>query len=644
MSTSKLVVPLGKAVTKAADSLGTFQINVNKVLWGSSNTQPKQTVSYNTVSGSLDYTSVQTTPTKPSGNLLSSGLFNALDVLNSVDLCNVLAYLTDMIPSQKQDKSKRAKQPTAAQSALYALQDEAELVQGYIDKFLAYPNVFIESYLGGPVNGNPPTAPNALTSPGAQPTSFSGSSTGVTVANPQQAAAQSNAPVQGGTQVTAYNVYFLMKEIQNTFSFNSTSSIFTAQDKTLLTTVPGLGANLNIIDDFLGIINKYSDYRQIAPTEVQNIVNKLNIIRSVCVVIQNSNFKSALALVGNFLSTDIRAQIQKLSDFLNPAGIVKELKGINDALRSFIKIAQQVQGILNLGQFLIKLALVFNKIFIFIQELFKSNPQPLFSSLAGLQTRLQNASDKARDETDGVVVLLNTVNSLLEVVVLFIRYILSNTNELLRRLDILLAQLEGCAAVQNSDIITQLQQTRSDLIDLQTQFATYIIQYDSKTSSTNTMFGKYDIRVVDEEITDTAIQNKRRRGIALNTDGQIVTQSDLTFATNTSVIIAEVQQKLIALHLVSSEMNQINTLDTSTLAASINYLDSNDVLEADLNIEASALSSASTIQSMNISSFINTLPGGSAFMQKSKAVTSAYDTEAKRQVNTQKTALSGSIK
>ena len=221
---------------------------------------------------------------------------------------------------------------------------------------------------------------------------------------------------------------------------------------------------------------------------------------------------------------------------------------------------------------------------------------------------------------------------------------LSNTNELLRRLDILLAQLEGCAAVQNSDIITQLQQTRSDLIDLQTQFATYIIQYDSKTSSTNTMFGKYDIRVVDEEITDTAIQNKRRRGIALNTDGQIVTQSDLTFATNTSVIIAEVQQKLIALHLVSSEMNQINTLDTSTLAASINYLDSNDVLEADLNIEASALSSASTIQSMNISSFINTLPGGSAFMQKSKAVTSAYDTEAKRQVNTQKTALSGSIK
>jgi len=644
MSTSKLIVPLGKAVTKAASSIGTYQVNVNKVLWGSTNTQPKQTVSYNAVSSTLDYTSVPTSATKPTGGLIESGLFNALDTLNTVDLCNVLAYLTDMIPSQKLDKSKRAKQPTAAQSALYALQDEAELVQGYIDKFLAYPNVFIESYLGGPVNGNPPTAPNAITSSGAQPTSFSGSSTGITVSNPQQAASQSNAPIQGGTQVTAYNVYFLMKEIQNTFSFNSTSSLFTAQDKTLLTTVPGLGANLNIIDDFLGTINKYSDYRQLAPKEVQNIINKLNVIRSVCVVIQNSNFKGALALVGNFLSTDIRAQIQKLSDFLDPTQIIKYLKQINSALQSFINIARQVQGILNLGQFLIKLALVFNKVFKFIQELFSNNPLALITSISGAQVKFQNASDKAKDETDGISVLLNTVNSLLEVVVVFIRYILANTNELLHRLDLLLAQLEGCAAVQNSDIITQLQQTRSNLIDLQTQFATYITQYDSKTNANTAMFGIYDIRVVDEEVTDPGIINKRRRGIALNPDGQIVTQSDLTFATNTAVIIAEVKQKLMALHLVPSQMNQISTLDMNTLATSIDYLDSNDVLETDLNINASALNSASTVQSLGISEFISKLPGGAKFKQNSQAIVSTYSNTAKQQVSNQKSNVSGSIK
>lgn len=632
---------LGKVVTKAASSLGTFQANVNKILWGSTNTQPIQTVKYNTVSGSLNYTSTPTKATKPTGNLVESGLFNALDALNQVDLCNILMYVTDMIPSQKLDKSKRAKQPTAAQAALYALQDEAELVQNYIDKFLAFPNVFIESYIGGPVNGTAPTAP---TSSGAQPTSFSGSSTGITVANPQQAASQSNAPIQGGTQVTAYNVYFLMKQIQNTFSFNSTSSIFTAQDKTLLTTVPGLGANLNIIDDFLGTINKYSDYRQLAPTEVQNIINKLNIIRSVCVAIQNSNFRNALALVGNFLSTDVRAQIQKLSEFLDPNKIIPTLKQINSALRSFINIAKQVQGLLNLGQFLIKLALVFNKVFKFIQTLFAANPQPLVFSIAGAQTLLQNASDKARNETDGISVLLNTINSLLEVVVLFIRYILANTNELLHRLDILLAQLEGCTAVQNSDIITQLQQTRSDLIALQDQFATYITQYDSKINSDNVMFGVYDIRVVDEEITDKSIKNKRRRGIALNTNGQIVAQSDLTFATNNSVIIAEVKQKLMSLHLVPSEANQISTAAMDAIASSINYLDSNDVVENDLNIDASALNSAGTIETLGISQFIDKLPGGQKFRQNSKAVMDAYSTSAKQQVDGQKSNLSGSIK
>ena len=631
---SKLIVPLGKTVTKAATSLGTFQVNVNKVLWGSTNTQPKQTVSYNAASGSLTYTSISTTATKPKGSLLESGLFNALDALNSVDLCNILAYLTDMVPSQKLDKSKRSKQPTAAQSALYTLQDEAQLVQGYIDKFFAYPNVFIESYIAGPVNSNPPTASSTTTA----------GSTGVTVANPQKAAADSNAPIQGGTQVTAYNVYFLMKQIQNTFSFNSTSSIFTAQDKTLLTTVPGLGGNLNIIDDFLGTINKYSDYRQLAPAEVQNIINKLNIVRSVCVVIQNSNFKGALALVGNFIGTDVRAQIQKLSDFLDPARIIPTLKEINSALRSFINIAKQVQGILSLGQFLIKLALVFNKVFKFIQALFASNPQPLTFSVSGVQTRFQNASDKARDETDGISILLNTINSLLEVAVMFIRYILSNTNELLRRLDILLAQLEGCAAVQNSDVISQLQQTRSDLVDLQTQFATYITQYDSKTNPDTAMFGVYDIRVVDEEVVDKSIQNKRRRGIALNRDGQIVTQSDLTFATNTSVIISEVKQKLMALHLVPSEIDQINTVDMDTIAASINYLDSNDVAENDLNIGTSALNSASTVEALGISQFIDQLPGGKKFRQNSQSITAAYAANAKAQVATQTSAVSSSIK
>ena len=617
MSDSQIATNIVKLVNNSAKLTGKLQNGINKVLWGSANTTTNQTVTYDAASGSLKYVSNPTIATQPkSGNLIESGLFNALDVLNEVDLCSIMTYLTDNIHAKK--KERPPKPWNAPQTVLYTLQGEAAFVQGYIDKFFAFPNIFIGSYLG--------TGPNAVP--------------------PEQAISQSNAPTEGGSQVTAYNVYFLMQAIKDTFSFgnNTSSSLFTEEDKMLLSVVPGLGSNLNIIDDFIGTINKYSDYRQIPNAEVQRLVNKITTLRSVCVAIQNLDFKSGLAAVGNFLGTDIRAQIQKLNKFLDPTGIIKELKAINNALQSFIKIAKQVQGILSLGQFLIKLALVFNKIFVFIAAIFDNNPLPLVSGTSGTQTRLQNARDKANTESNGIVRLLKAINALLTVIVNFIRYLLVNINELLSRLQILLTNLEACEAVKNSDVISQLKQTQSNLIDLKDQLALYITQYDSKTNPNTAMFGKYDIRVVDEEITDPSIQNKRRRGIALDTNGKIVTQSDLTFATNTAVIIAEVQQRLIALHLVPSDIGQVNAANLATIAESVNYLDSNDIVDTALTPDIATLNAAGSAQNLNITEFIDKLPGGPKFRQNSKAVTSTYSSNAKQQAAAQTSALSSSIK
>lgn len=616
MSDSKLLTSLGSAVATSANVLGKLQVGIDKVLWGTNVPTTRATATYNAASGSLDYTSVpRTTPTPPKNGVASfvqSGLFNALDVLNEVDLCNVLMYLTDMIHLKKKERKPLNGPWPPLETAFYFLQDRAAQVQTQIDKYMAYPNVFIGSYVG--------TGPNAVPI--------------------DQAVSESGAPSLGGTRVAAYNTYFLMQAIKDSFDLSgqTTGSIFNAQDATLLSSVPGLGGSLNFIDNFIGEINKYSDYRNIPNDELQRLIGQINQVRSVCVTIQNLNLdlKSAATLVGNFLGTDIRAQIQRLSEFLNPSGLVKELKSINDSLRAFIRIAQQVQGILTLGQFLIKLALVFNKVFDFIATLILNLPLPANIVDTGKISQLEKARLRAKDETDGVSLLLKTINSLLEVAVNFIRYILANTNELLTRLDILLANLEGCEAVKNSDVVAQLQETRSSLITLQEQFATYITQYDSKTNENNKMFGKYNIRVVDEEVTDRVIKNKRRRGIALDTDSQIVAQSDLTFATNTAVIIAEVQHKLMALGLVDSGMGLIDAATLGTIATSINYLDSNDIAENDLNIGKSAKNSAATAQALNISTFINGVPGGPQFVENSKTVTTDYITNAKEQVNKQK--------
>jgi hypothetical protein len=629
MSDSKIATSIIKLVNNSAKLVGKLQNGVNVILWGNANKATNQTVKYDTTTNSLKYTGNPTIAVPPkSGNLLESGLFNALDALNGVDLCSILTYLTDNIHTKRNPRPPKPWNTT--QTLLYTLQDQAGLVKEAIDKHTAYPNVLIGSYFG--------TGPNPLTPP-PPPTTENTTAIAAETANPQNPP-----PGEGGSNVAKYNMYFLLQFIRDTFTFVSdpNSPLFTAEDKTLLTTVPGLGGNLNFIDDFIGTIDKYSDYRQISNTELVTLQSKTNKIRSACVTIQGLDFQNALSLAGNFLQTDIRAQIQKLNKFVDATKIIPTLKGINNSLRTFIRQAKQVQGILTLGQFLIKLALVFAKIFKFIQGLFIVNPYPLIFATGGVQTVFQNASEAAKTETNGIIRLLKAINALLSVLLVFIRYLLTNANELLSRLEILLANLEGCEAVKNSDVVAELKQTQADLVALRDQLATYITQYDSKTNANTAMFGKYDIRVVDEEVTDPSIRNKRRRGIALDVDSQIVAQSDLTFATNTAVIIAEVQQKLIALHLVPSNMGQIDAANLAVIAESVNYLESNDVVDNNLNPDLTVLGQSSVEQTANIQEFIAKVPGGPKFKQDSKKIQAGFNDMAKKEVKTQADAAGGS--
>ena len=617
--TSLIAKPLIKLVKNTAKLVGKLQVGINKILWGVNNQQPSVGRASERITNSkVSYNFTQNTPApKPPGqgeNLLTAGLFNALDLLAELDLCNIIASLTDMINVKKKPRNppNGPWQPPA--SYLYYIQDKCGEIRKFIDKYLAYPNEFIGSYLG--------VGPNALP--------------------PQEAVDKTGAPIQGGTAVQKYNMYFLMQSIKDlTDTFTGPNSIFSAEEQTLLSSVPGLGGALNFLDDFTGTINKYSDYRNIPNEDLQKLINKINQVRSVCVTIENLDFKSALALAGNLLGVNVREEIQKLSDFLNPTQIIPTLKEINNSIRGFIKIGKQVQGILSLGQFIIKIALVFNKVFKFVIQFISFSPVPAVSQTTGTISRLESAKNAAKDETQGVDRILKAVNALLSVILIFIRYLVTNANELLIRLDRVLTNLEVCEAVKDSDVLAELQETRQALVDLRDQLLIYLTDYDSKTDPDTARFGIYDIRIIDEELTDKGIRNKRRRGVALAPNGEVVTQSDLTFATNPAVIIGEVQQRLLALGLVSTGQGLLDAATLDTVAQSINFLNSNDIAENDLNINLSAQDNATAIQDTNISDFLSSLPGGEQFKQKARSTTTGYAANAQKQVRDQKDGGTG---
>ena len=646
MAESKLANGIEKIVSTSAKSIGTFQINIDKILWGDPTKANKATVKatdsatqINTVkpqteivtttgvqsSKVLKYNTVETTVKKPNASqrLAATGLFNALDALISVDLCNVVSYAYDSINVRRSPRPERSTW-TEPQTLFYTLQDQAGIAVSYIDKFTSYPSVFIGSYTG--------VGPNAIPI--------------------QEAVTKTNAPAQGGIAVQAYNMFYLLKSLEEVFTLTgiNTRTPSASEDTTLVRQVPGLSSNLNFVTDFIKGISKYTDYTQISTSDLLALQVKIGKLRAVCVTIQNLNFKSGIALAGNFIGIDIRREAQKLSEFVDITKIIPTLKEVNSNIRAFIRISNQVQKIISIGQFVIKIAILLVRVFKFITLFFKALPLPGMFITSGIQITLQELATTAKTETNGLTRVLKAINALLKVVVGFLRYLTVNANELLIRLDKLLLTLDACDAFKSTgsatDILTELKETRGNLKTLLDQLATYIVELDTRTDPTTATFGIYDIRVVEEDLVESTIRNRRRRGVALDKNGAIVAQSDLTFATDTQVIIGEVRQKLISQGLVGPQLGAID-LDTLTaINESLTYLDNNDVLQNDLNITATEVDLPDNLdetQGLGLNAFINNLKGGKKLRTRVREALKKSKTQLDSQVAAEKTQAAASL-
>ena len=631
MAGSKTARGLEPLINNLGKLAGKFQVGVNKILWGRSNTQPATSVQYGTTPTSngasvLSYTSqIPTTPTNTAQDgskfksFAQSGVFNILNALNSVDLCEILTYAYDNINIKKKP---RPQNPQGIEKTFYAVQDVCGEIVKFIDKYTAYPNVFIGSYLGVGPNAVPPTV----------------------------AVAETDAPIEGGTAVQKYNTYFLMQSIKEAFTIGTgPNSLLTTEEIGLLSSIPGLADKINWIKDFLGTIDQYADYRQISDERLQSLITKINKLRSICTAIQSLSFQNPKALINtaaNFLGVDIRSQIQQLGKYIDPTRIVPTLKQVNNSLVSFIRIAKQVKGVINIGQFFIKLGILFYKVFKFIIKFFTLLPVPSVFLTAGLQTTIQDAKEAAKSEADGVMRILRQLNALLSVVVVFVEYLLVNTVELLARLEILLSKLQTCETMKNSDVLYELQQTYVNLSSLKDELEQYIFTVRGKTNPDNAEFGTYQIRVIDEEVVETTVVNKRRRGVALDINGAIVTQSDLTFATNTAIIIEEVKQKLVSLGLVQPSLPRLDSQSLAVISESLNFLDNNDVLDNDLNLTEPPSELADNLdenQGLGLQAFINNLKGGKRLRKRMRSQLAQQRKELKGQLAKERQAAQNSV-
>jgi len=595
---------LENATLASAKILAKSQTGIDRVLWG------KDAMVYSAqqgVSGSASVTgaarasaAANTTSAKPKPkNPLDLGLLPVLDIIISVDLCNIIDYLASSVGGKV--PKKRPEKPTGIEKGLYYVQDQALFVQKSIDTFLATPNSLIGKYTGlGPeVKSQEQVAKDTNQPPPPQ---------GSTAAVPGASTS--------GTNTQRYNLKNLLDYIKSTFANGmgmvDGKSIFTPEDQQLLTEVPGLTSNLNILNDFLASTDKYTDYRNIPNEDLKKILEQINVLRVICVVIQGLDLRNPQSYLTTataiFPPGSVREQTAKIQKWLNPQQIIPVVKQINDATKSFIGTVQQGQKVLAQGQFIIKIGLLLIKVFKFIVAFLKKLPIPGMATTVGANVTFSSIANRFEKFLDELTDILAQVNSLLAVLISFLRYVQANTLQLIDRLQRLLDMLSTCDSTKDSPVVAELAATLDKLKTLNTQISDYLTLYDDKTDPSKAVFGTYSVQVIDEEVTDKNIPNKRRRGIALDKNGIIAVQSDLTFATDVKIIIQEVKLKLLSAGLIQPGLGGIDA-NITVISDSLSFLDTNDVIQDDLNL-------GNTGESIGLNDFLDNLPGGKALRQR----------------------------
>jgi hypothetical protein len=137
-----------------------------------------------------------------------------------------------------------------------------------------------------------------------------------------------------------------------------------------------------------------------------------------------------------------------------------------------------------------------------------------------------------------------------------------------------------------------------------------LANYNKSTNPAEQTFQQFTIRVIEEELQDTSIRNKRRRGVAFNNQGIKVVESELTFATDTQVIIEETKIKLITNKFALPELSLISTSELTSVLRSLSFLEEGDISLNDFSTDIGV--------DVGLGDFVNDLRGGKALRRRTR--------------------------
>lgn len=551
---------LEAVIFKAADVIILAQEGMNKVINGKP--QPQ-------VSGS-------STPKNP----LELGLNPILDIMLSVDFCNIITYASSKIPLTKKGLGfDPTKPPPDGASALkknkYKLQKLAYDIQIAIDTF--------------------------------------------------------DSTSKESSDTKKKGIFELIQKIKSKFidlkallgpEINAIAAETGITPQTIIEQFPQIKKIVGGLEDKLAYLNRYSDPRQIPISEYQKLLKLVDKVRFYCVLIQGlSSPADLLDFLPANIDKKVQDDIQKIQKIIDPAKAIPLIKNISQTCVKINLIIKRILTVISSAQLIIRLAILFITIFKKIKIFLFGNPVPAAVVPVGVTTGISSITENViiKSGIEKFSDRLSQLNVLLSLVYNFCNSIALELEVIIGKLKILLANLQSCGGADKdlvSDLSDKIDQMQKNLDDINKFIAN---KNNSNNTSKRNSAGEYSIRIITEEVTEKTFNLNRRYGIAINNTGLEVLSSTPTYASDDSIIIAEVKQLLASRGLIKSSPSNYSIKEQEIINEATSYLFDDDIQwDTDTNIDTQldAPNNENEENGIGLNAFINKLPGGKALRKR----------------------------
>jgi hypothetical protein len=397
--------------------------------------------------------------------------------------------------------------------------------------------------------------------------------------------------------------------------------------QTIIEQFPGIKKIIGGLEDKLSYLNRYSDARQIPISEYQKLLKIVNKIRFYSVTIQGLSSPADLL---NYLPANVdkkvQDEIQKIQKIIDPSRAIPLIKNISQTCVKINLILKRVLSVISSAQLIVRIGIQVIRAFKIIKIYLRTSPIPNTFTTTGVTATIGDVMENVivKSGIEKFSDRLSQLNILLSLVYNFCNSLALELEVIIGKLRILLANLQSCGGADKdivSDLSNKIDQMQKNLDDINKFIAN---KNNSNNTSKRNTAGEYTIRIITEEVTEKTFDLNRRYGIAINNTGLEILSSTPTYASDDSIIISEVKQLLASKGLIKSAPSNYSIKEQEIINESSSYLYDDDInwdIETNIDNQLDAPNNENDDNGIGLNSFINKLPGGKALRKRVRAAT-----------------------